>query len=128
MGRFQVSRHAYGWVITADHLAEPGAEPGSWAENAATVMGPRAISPTLADRLRAGEGRTFRLYDDDGELYYSGRIVFVDRSAENGDPNAVSVLSSSLPDEAFGPLYDFGMPNAGAVEIRYRQGGKWVTL
>ncbi len=47
------------------------------------------------------------MYDDDAELYYTGRIAFTDPD------DAGSEL-------AFGPLWDFGTPNAGAVSIWYR--------
>ena len=49
----------------------------------------------------------FRLYDGDGELYYEG---FSDA-------------------EDFRPLDEFGTPNSGATEIRYRPtAGTWTTL
>ena len=31
-------------------------------------------------------------------------------------------------DADFGPLYDFGQPNYGCVEIQYRDGDRWVSL
>jgi hypothetical protein len=102
----------YAWIITKDHLAEPGAGPGSLAENAATVAGPRDAPEEMLARLRAGDGEPFRLYDDDEELYYDGLF-----------------LGDSESEDGFGPLDDFGTPNAGATEIRYRRaGGKWETL
>lgn len=60
--------------------------------------------------LKAGEGQRFRMYDDDGELYYDGRIV--------GDY------------DGFEPLDDFGMPNVGCTNIRYLNAntGAWETL
>jgi hypothetical protein len=102
----------YAWVIDVDHLADEGAEPGSLAGNAATVTGPGDAPAGLLAKLAAGEGHKFRLYDDDGELYYSGRLAG-DRESE---------------DAGFGSLDDFGMPNAGATEIKYLIDGKWVTL
>lgn len=107
----------YAWIIDTDHLAEPDGEPGDWCANAATVAGPRDAPQELLDRLIAGEGRAWRIYDDDGEHYYSGRIVFTEPLAP-------------LDDVAFGPLTDFGAPNAGATEIRYQTGpnGQWETL
>jgi hypothetical protein len=49
----------------------------------------------------------FKMYDDDGEFYYGGYAK----------------------EEEFYPLDDFGMPNAGATEIKYRQvNGKYETL
>lgn len=106
----------YAWVIDKDHLAPPRSAPGSWDENAATVMGPKDAPPHLVRQLEAGHGRLFRIYDDDGELYYSGRIV-------TDHPPGYD-----LQEEHFGPLWDFGTPNAGATEIRYKHGKEWITL
>lgn len=103
----------YGWIITKDHIAESGATPGTNA-NAVGVIGPRDISPEHQAALQRGTGRAFRMYDDDGELYYSGRIV---------GENAIE-----LGQDAFGPLDDYGRPNAGCTEIRYMEGGKWQSL
>lgn len=93
----------YGWKITRDHL--DGADAG--------VYGPRGITPdqiATLDRAAKGTTRAFRMYDDDGELYYSGRYVGPD-------------------DECmFGPLDDWGTPNAGATDIRYWEHGKWERL
>lgn len=88
---------AYAWTIDVDHL---GGED--------TVSGPRSISPRHESMLRAGSGARFRMYDDDGELYYSGRIV--------GEYIG------------FEPLDDYGTPNAGATEIRYLVDGTWQPL
>jgi len=49
----------------------------------------------------------FRMFDDDGNLYYEG----------------LSTCNSS-----FAPLDDYGMPNAGCTEIRYFESGRWETL
>jgi hypothetical protein len=96
----------YAWTITRDHLADDN-------DNEAGVTGPRDAPDALLASLRSGHGKAFRMYDDDGELYYSGRWV----SSDDG-----------LTEDAFGPLDDFGTPNAGCTEIRYRDGNKWVTL
>ena len=52
----------------------------------------------------------FRMLDDDGEVYYHGKS------------------SDKDTEEAFAPLDDFGMPNAGCIEIQYLENGKWETL
>jgi hypothetical protein len=82
-----------GWIITKDHIAEPAARPGTCA-NAVGVTGPRGY---------AGDGselaKRFRMYDDDGNLYYEGRCA----------------------EEDFAPLDDFGTPNAGCTHIKYFQ-------
>jgi hypothetical protein len=60
----------------------------------------------------SGEDDQFRMYDDD-VLYYSGRLV----SKDGWDG-----------EEGFGPLDNFGRPNAGAVTIKYKAGAVWMTL
>lgn len=98
----------YGWVIDVDHLWEYG------QENEAGVMGPRGIPDDIAAELRSRRtGRKFRMYDDDGELYYSGRIITDEPGTELD----------------FAPLDDFGKPNAGCTEIRYLDDKlEWVVL
>lgn len=108
----------YAWIIDTDHLAEPDADgklpdPGSLCYNAATVSGPSDAPAALLAELAAGKGIKFRIRDDDKILYYTGRFV----PAE---------LSDS--EEGFGPLDDFGTPNAGAVTIEYKRGRSWVVL
>lgn len=97
----------YAWLITKDHLFD-----GSTIDrNEAGVTGPRRAPADLLARLQAGEGQEFRMYDDDGELYYEGRYL--------GDDS----------EDMFGPLDDFGMPNAGAVRIDYKNAaGAWEVL
>ena len=58
-----------------------------------------------------GEGHKFRMYDDDGELYYTGLFI--------GDADS---------EDGFKPLDDFGEGNAGCTRIDYFEKGKWVTL
>jgi hypothetical protein len=100
----------YAWIITRDHFAV-----GDTDDNDIGVIGPRGATVEQISALRAGAGRHFRMYDDDGEHYYDGRIVGVG-------------TGRNLSDEAFGPLDDFGMPNAGCTEIRYFISGKWRSL
>ena len=83
------------------------------ADNAATITGLSSAPDELLAKLKDGDGMEFRMGDDDGELYYSGRFVPADLS--DGD-------------EGFGPLDDFGRPNAGAVTIKYKAGAVWMTL
>jgi hypothetical protein len=99
----------YAWTITRDHLAE---DDGSLASETGTT-GPRDAPAGMLAQLAAGQGARFRMYDDDGELYYDGRLI--------GDPES---------EDGFGPLDDFGTPNAGATEIRYYrpERGEWETL
>lgn len=88
---------AYAWIITAEHL---GDEP-----DAVGITGPSNAPQDLLDRLKAGEGDTFKMYDDDGILYYTGRGLSADDEWDE--------------DACYGPLGDFGMPNAGAVLIEW---------
>ena len=109
-------RAGYGWIIDRDHLAyDLGSVDHDDRDDTGTI-GPRNIYPSIKAQLRAGEGEKFRMYDDDGELYYEGRIVF------HPDYEA--------PDMQFEPLDDFGMPNAGCTTIKYRNRntGKWEVL
>jgi hypothetical protein len=92
----------YAWVITRDYLDGVPVH----------VCGPR----TATDReikLAGTQGKAFKIYDDDGILYYSGKCW----------------TSEADSDDMFGPLDDYGTPNAGATEIRYRnKDGKFETL
>lgn len=56
-----------------------------------------------------GFTEAFRMYDDDGNLYYQGL---------------------AKPNANFDPLDDFGMPNAGCTDIAYRNkiNGKYESL
>jgi hypothetical protein len=100
----------YAWMIDKDHTADPGSRPGT-NSNAVGMMGPRGMSDHHMRLLVAGQGAPFRMLDDDGELYYEGRFI--------GDID---------DEEAFGPLDDFGMPNAGATSILYLRNGIWEQL
>ena len=75
----------YNWEITRDYI-DNGAETG--------LTGPRNKSRHTANET------AFKMYDDDGDLYYAGTIwgAF----------------------EGFEPLDDFGMPNAGCTQISLR--------
>lgn len=89
----------YAWIITKDHLAE-GVE-----DSDVGVQGPRAASPEALARVSDGEGRLFRMYDDDGELYYTGRLL--DTTGEYDEQ------------ACYAPLGDYGMPGAGCVVVKY---------
>ncbi|GHB52034.1 hypothetical protein GCM10010331_44490 [Streptomyces xanthochromogenes] len=92
------TRHAaYGWVIDVEH------EPSEGRDETGT-MGPHNIDPQIQVRLRRGDGRTFRMYVSDQVLSYTGRIITTDGAGGDDD---------------FGPLDDFGRPNAGCTEIHY---------
>ncbi len=88
----------YAWIIDTDDI---GGEPSAIGKS-----GPRNAPDELTSRLARGEGEHFELYDDDYELYYTGRLVAIDDELD--DEEACS-----------GPLLDFGMPNAGCTYVRY---------
>lgn len=81
------------------------------------VEGPAMADIRVLERLRAGEGEPFRMLDDDGNLYYEG--LFIDDS-ENEDYQ---------PEAEFQPLDCYGLPNAGAVTIQYKNAaGEWESI
>lgn len=92
----------YAWLIDHDHLVDQFGD--DFGPGDAGTCGPHNISPQLLEQLRHGAGHHFRMYDD-GELYYSGRLVV----RGGADPRVFS-------DQ---PLADFGMPNAGCTRIRF---------
>lgn len=121
----------YAWIITHVNTKDLGDD---MAEEKGT-MGPRNASDEMLARLKAGEGHTFRMSDDDGIWYYRGKIVFsVDGGPAQtrlitlnpGDSpmwvvcGGLQVDENSEGGDEFGPLWDFGTPNAGAVNIEYR--------
>jgi hypothetical protein len=117
----------YAWIITKDYIPEEDAPTGGYL-NAPGLIGPSDATAEQISALQAGQGYRFRIKDDDGETYYDGRIVL----AADIDPGEVlhklfpanygqpeRWLCTSIPEEGFGPLNDFGAPNAGAVSILY---------
>lgn len=87
----------YVWVIDKD-LTACGEDAG--------VFGPRGATKEDLSRCTI----PFQMYDDDGELYYSGRM--------------------SEECDGFEPLDDFGMPNAGCtiIKLRNAETGEWEIL
>lgn len=88
------------WIITKDYLRE------------ADERGAEGIASRDWKDARAGDKtyapHAFRLYDDDGVLYYEGRSTALD---------------------SFRPLDEFGMGYAGCTEIAYwRPGDQWEQL
>lgn len=88
----------YAWVITVDHIAFPDAREGTY-QNAVGVSGPRQQDHSNDEIVK--NGTAFKMYDDDGELYYEGYGL----NCEGTDH----------------PLLDFGMPNAGATRIEWKE-------
>jgi len=96
------------FVITKDHIGNV---------SAVGIVGPRsalnAVECDVAEKTIKTKGQRFKMYDDDGELYYEGYF-----------------LSHSEESDEFEPLTCFGAPNAGATEIRYKnpKTNKFETL
>jgi len=86
------------WMITKNYIDEPES------------VFCRIESSDFVEGTKLTE--QFRLYDDDGNLYYEG------------------VSSDSTSERAFDPLDDFGTPNAGCTTIRYyrKDKGEWEIL
>ena len=84
----------YTWKITQDYIFD-GEATGT-------------TGPANATEITANEAK-FRMLDDDGEVYYHGKIY--------GDY------------DGFEPLDDFGMPHAGCTTIEYKNAdGAWEIL
>lgn len=90
------------WKITHDYLA---GEIGGISSVGVGSIGIETVGEaTLTER--------FKLYDDDGVLYFAG------------------ISDDSTSQNAFDPLDDFAQPDSGCTEIRYlnRATGKYETL
>ena len=111
----------YAWIIDKDYFPDEAAPVASNC-NAAGVVGPRIAPDDLLTLLRRNpvSGQRFNLFDDDGGLMYAGRIIVTD---------AAGAPDTDLGEDHFGPLDDFGAPNAGCTYIQYRNAhGNWDTL
>jgi hypothetical protein len=109
------------WIITVDHINNREGD----SPQVGKMMCPpelaaqlRAASPAerqvIRDAFKAAMTDEFRLYDDDGELYYEGLCLDLDN--QDGD-------------SAFQPL-DWAMGDVGCTEMRHRKRGvgDWATL
>lgn len=116
----------YAWIITKDRLWEDteycehevdtdGICLYCYGSSEVGTRGPRQATPVQISLANAC-GQRFRILDDDGNVYYEGYCW----SSAGNSPDL-------LGEEHFGPLEDFGMPNAGATEIQYKS-GVWETL
>ena len=105
----------FAWIITKDHLHEEyneliSDEAGTTGPSEAPVDLTNALGDPMSDIYRTAY--EFRMWDDDGELYYTGRLA---------------TLADEPDDEAqMAPLDDFGGPNAGAVVIKYTNHPAWT--
>lgn len=98
----------YVWLVDHDHLDNKDVSIAGPGTSVHYVEGESRES--LAEKIKNHpEAKQFRMYDDDGELYYSGYYV-------------------GPGEEEFAPLDDFGTPNAGCTEIHYLEDGEWKQL
>lgn len=96
----------YAWIITRDHLAEEfGDKPDIG------ITGPRDAPADLLGRVARGEGRTFYLYDDDGERYYTGKLL-----TRDGEMDEEACLA---------PLAEFGAGWAGCTLVKWHGHPEW---
>lgn len=104
----------YVWLITDDDLAAPGDRADR------STAGPARVSEGLEKAIRSDDlpiGFTravFRMYDDDGTLYYRGRMFY----AEELD---------GTEEQVFAPLAEFGLPNAGCTRIAWNDDDHYET-
>jgi len=103
------------WIITRDHIEEGAAKGvGSrhWNnDNHPEMFNVHDSNSNLDEAIQKvikkyGLGIKFKLYDDDGELYYEG----------------------SMQVEDFHPMDDFGMPNSGCTELWYSKNNEAFKL
>lgn len=110
------------WIITKDKITD-GEAPEGTNLNARGLIGPSIATKNDEARLRAGEGVPFRMLDDDGEIYYYGRILEESECTPQYEGNYFGGESE------FAPLDNFGRPNAGCTDIQYKnKEGKWESL
>lgn len=102
------------WVITKDHTEPPDTAGAmndvGWGQDDRGALVRLDIAMARV-RARDSDMVPFKLYDDDGELYYEGA------SRDLGEEE----------ERAFAPL-DWAMRNAGCTRLDYLKNGKWETL
>lgn len=96
-----------GWIVTKDFTN--GDFEDSRDFDKVEVIGPRNCKLTAEELIK---GHPFKMFDDDGLLYYEGFLVG-DKDSEDG----------------FMPLDHYGEPNAGCTSIQYKnKDGQWEVL
>ena len=97
-----------GWIVTGDKITKQN-DKGNYVSIPVKIIGPRGCKLTEKE-LR--NGHPFKMFDDVGNLYYTGFLVG-DKTSEDG----------------FFPLEHYGEPNAGCTYIQYKNDkGEWETL
>ncbi len=106
-----IVRPAYAWTIDKYPITkDPDDGYEFQAEPDGTVsQGPGDVDPALLQRLADGEGERFRMLDDDGTVYFEGRILIPGETGEDSDAG----------DMHSAPLWDLGEAY-GCVTIQYR--------
>lgn len=100
----------YAWQITYDHL-DHRRDDTSGPRNADENLLAKLAAAVILGRARWQPGddvEWFRMYDDDGNLYYTGVLT--------GQPDPCG------SEGGFEPLDDYGTPNAGCTSIKYLTG------
>ncbi len=117
-GMLGITRDTYAWRID------------TWCDVEGTPMGegivegPSGAPDDLLMRVRAGEGKRFRLKDDDGNVYCKGRLL-VREGTENLDLGF---------DPEFAPLDDYGTGGLGCTDVEYWERDpktgthRWIAL
>lgn len=109
------------WIITEDHTSTGGTPDtivGKHRADREWIATRKAATPEvraeMLDAFKAAMTDEFRLFDDDGELYYTG--LCLDLDDQDGD-------------SAFQPL-DWAMNDSGCTRMDYRKKGatEWKTL
>lgn len=96
------------WIITKDLIPEKG--PHGELKTRVGVCSMDFTIARMKEMQRKKKWFQFRLKDGDDNIYYEG-------------------FSDSNDDEsAFGPLDDFGYPDAGCSTIEYKEHGRWEPL
>jgi hypothetical protein len=90
------------WKITRDFLAE------QWSDDTSSVGVEGDITVDGDPLPSVGKERTFRVWDDDGELYFEGVL--------NDDEDCANQMSA----------LSWAMYDAGATTIKIRRGNAWI--
>lgn len=102
----------YAWCITDDHLYAPlKLQEMGLPSRAGHYWTTTTTEPTFNRVAVLANGKKFRLYDDDGELHFSGRYL------------------GSDSEDMFAPL-DWAMADSGCTSICYLndETGNWEQL
>lgn len=89
------------WIITKDYITDKN-DPTD--RNDVGTCGPRNAPEKMIADLKKNKGYAFVMKDGDRNIYYRGRAIWDEEEFDSGP---------------YGPLGDFGLPNAGCVEINY---------